>query len=207
MDTWQSFVALTYPNGLPSDNIDANGVRAHYTSPTNIGAYMWGAMTPATCKSYPLEAQQRIAITLQTLGKIERDASSGMYYNWDNPETGEVLTIWPADGSTVYPFLSTVDNGWLATTLIVVSNGVPQLRRQALTLLNGMNFGFFEDKNNGLLYGGYSTNPGPNCNVNGFTCFDFGTLNTEPRISSYIGITMGDLPALALLPHVAHLPG
>ena len=28
VDTWQSFVALTYPNGLPSDNIDANGVRA-----------------------------------------------------------------------------------------------------------------------------------------------------------------------------------
>ncbi len=44
VDTWQSFVALTYPSGLPSDNIDDNGVRALYTSPTNIGAYMWSTI-------------------------------------------------------------------------------------------------------------------------------------------------------------------
>ena len=117
-----------------------------------------------------------------------------MFYNWYNPETGAKLTIWPADGSTVYPFLSTVDNGWLATALIVVMNSDPKLKGQAQGILNDMNFGFFEDKNNGLLYGGYWPNPGPNCNANGFTCFDFGTLNTEPRISSYIGIAMGDLP-------------
>jgi hypothetical protein len=195
VDTWQSFVALTYPNGLPSDNIDADGVRALYTSPTNIGAYMWSAIAARDLQIItPLEARQRIAITLQTLGEIERDAASGMYYNWYNPETGEMLTTWPADGSTVYPFLSTVDNGWLATALIVVSNSVPQLRQQALALLNGMNFGFFEDENNGLLYGGYWPFPYPFCNANGYTCFDFGTLNTEPRISSYIGIAMGDLP-------------
>ena len=195
VDTWQSFVALTYPSGLPSDNIDENGVRALYTSPTNIGAYMWSTIAARDLQIItPEEAQQRIAQTLQTLGKIERHTASGMYYNWYNPETGAMLTQWPADGSPVYPFLSTVDNGWLATALIVVSNSVPQLRNQALALLNGMDFGFFEDKNNGLLYGGYWTDPGPNCNANGYTCFDFGTLNTEPRISSYIGIAMGNLP-------------
>jgi len=37
-DTWNSFVALTYPSGLPDDNISADGVRAGYTSPTNIGS-------------------------------------------------------------------------------------------------------------------------------------------------------------------------
>ena len=195
IDTWQSFVALTYPSGLPSDTIDAKGMRALYTSPSNIGAYMWSTVAARDLKIItPREARQRIAKTLQTLGKIERHAASGMYYNWYSPETGEMLTTWPANGSTVYPFLSTVDNGWLATALIVVSNSVPQLRDPALALLNGMNFGFFEDKNNGLLYGGYWPFPYPNCNINGYTCFNFGALNTEPRIASYIGIAMGDLP-------------
>ncbi len=194
VDTWQSFITLTYPNGLPSDNMNADGVRALYTSPTNIGAYIWSAVAARDLQIItPLEAQQRIAKTLHTLGIIER-GRSGMYYNWYNPETGEKLTVWPPDGSPVYPFLSTVDNGWLATALIVVSNSVPQLRAQALAILNQMNFGLFLAPNNGLLYGGYWPAPGANCNVNGFTCFDFGTLNTEPRISSYIGIAMGDLP-------------
>ena len=35
------------------------------------------------------------------------------------------LTIWPVDGSRVYPFLSSVDNGWLAAALIVVKNADP----------------------------------------------------------------------------------
>jgi hypothetical protein len=195
VDTWQSFVDMTFPNGLPADNIDDQEVRALYTSPTNIGAYIWSTITARDLQIISTsEARERISQTLKTLRKLERDSTSGMFYNWYNPETGAKLTIWPADGSTVYPFLSTVDNGWLATALIVVMNSDPKLKGQAQGILNDMNFGFFEDTNNGLLYGGYWPNPGPNCNVNGFTCFDFGTLNTEPRISSYIGIAMGDLP-------------
>ena len=190
VDTWQSFVDMTFPNGLPADNINEQGVRALYTSPTNIGAYIWSTITARDLQIISTsEARQRISQTLKTLRTLERDSTSGMFYNWYNPETGAKLTIWPADGSTVYPFLSTVDNGWLATALIVVMHSDLKLKGQAQGILNDMNFGFFEDKNNGLLYGGYWPNPGPNCNVNGFTCFDFGTLNTEPRISSYIGLT------------------
>ena len=37
----------------------------------------------------------------------------------------EKLTTWPVDGSRVYPFLSSVDNGWLAAALIVVQNADP----------------------------------------------------------------------------------
>ena len=43
-DTWKSFVAMTYPSGLPSDNISADGTLAQYTSPTNIGAYIWSTL-------------------------------------------------------------------------------------------------------------------------------------------------------------------
>ncbi|MGE5221292.1 MAG: DUF3131 domain-containing protein, partial [Omnitrophica WOR_2 bacterium] len=192
--TWKSFEALTYPNGLPSDNIRADGTRARYTSPTNIGSYIWSTLAARDLQLITTtEATERIGKTLETLTSMER-GSAGMYYNWYDPQTGEKLTVWPPDGSPVYPFLSTVDNGWLATALIMVTNAVPELRDQAKSLLDPMNFGFFLDPNNGLLYGGYWPMPGPNCNVNGFTCFDFGTLNTEPRISSYIGIAMGDLP-------------
>lgn len=194
-DTWQSFVALTYPNGLPSDNINVDGTLAQYTSPTNIGAYIWSTLAARDLQIItPLEATQRIGKTLETLASMERQWPSGMYYNWYDPQTGAKLTVWPPSGSPLNPFLSTVDNGWLATALILVMNSIPQLHKQAQTILNGMDFGFFLDPNNGLLYGGYWPTPGTDCNQAGFTCFDFGTLNTEPRISSYIGIAMGQLP-------------
>ena len=58
-----------------------------------------------------------------------------------------------------------------------------------------MNFGFYYNTSNGLLKGGYWPTPPPNdCNSNGYTCFDFGTLNTEPRIASYIAIARGQVP-------------
>ena len=38
------------------------------------------------------------------------------------------LTIWPPTGKPLYPFLSSVDNGWLATALMMVANAMPQLR-------------------------------------------------------------------------------
>ena len=44
-DTWHSLDAMTVPaTGLPADNIPeslAAGDRSGYTSPTNIGGYMW----------------------------------------------------------------------------------------------------------------------------------------------------------------------
>src|SRR5688572_14290987 len=44
-DTWQSFVAMVDPvTGLPADNVSAEGVRAGYTSPTNIGMYIWSTL-------------------------------------------------------------------------------------------------------------------------------------------------------------------
>src|SRR5262245_700742 len=46
--TWRSFVAMVDPHtGLPSDNIGgdlAPKTRSAFTSPTNIGAYMWSTV-------------------------------------------------------------------------------------------------------------------------------------------------------------------
>ena len=43
------------------------------------------------------------------------------------------------------PFLSSVDNGWLAAGLMMVENGVPELRAKAHALVAAMDFGFYYD--------------------------------------------------------------
>src|SRR5215213_5802399 len=47
-DTWRSMDAMTdKATGLPADNIDGSlrtGTRSAFTSPTNIGAYLWSTV-------------------------------------------------------------------------------------------------------------------------------------------------------------------
>lgn len=83
----------------------------------------------------PAEARRRFAAALASVARLERHQPSGMFYNWYDPFTGAKLTTWPVDGSPVYPFLSSVDNGWMAAALLMVANAVPQLRSQARALL------------------------------------------------------------------------
>ena len=211
--TWNSFKMMLYPGtGLPADNVSAEGVRARYTSPTNIGAYMWAVLAARDLQIIkPAEARSRLGVTLRTLARLDRH--QGQYFNWYDPQTGERLTTWPVDGSRVYPFLSTVDNGWLATALIMVANAVPQLRAQASALVGAMDFSFYYDPDEGQMRGGYWTevppntvyaptvnfrgacpNSGTGTVVSGWTCHHYGTLNTEPRIASYLGIGFGQVP-------------
>ena len=49
---------------------------------------------------------------------------------------GSVVTVWPEDGNTVTPFLSSVDNGWLAAALRVVEGAMPELRGKADRILS-----------------------------------------------------------------------
>ena len=160
-DTWRSFLMMLSPQtGLPSDNVSAAGVRARYTSPTNIGAYIWSTLAARDLGIVnPAEAHERIDRTLTAVSRLERHTWSGQFYNWYDPDTGEKLVVWPVDGSTVYPFLSSVDNGWLASALIMVRNSVPQLRAKATELLEPMDFGFYYDPQAGLLRGGFWDQP------------------------------------------------
>jgi len=195
--TWQSFVVLTYPSGLPADHISVTGERASYTSPTNIAAYIWSTLVARDAGIItPIEAEARIQQTLQTLACLERHATSGQFYNWYDAATGAKLTVWPPSGKRLYPFLSSVDNGWLATALIMVANALPQLRTQANAILEAMDFGFYYDPTVGLLRGGYWPVPSPRqVHTNRYTCHHYGALNTETRIASYIGIARGQIPA------------
>ena len=201
-DTWHSFEAMVDEDtGLPSDQISAQGVPVAYTSPTNIGSYLWSTIVARDLKIIkPREARARVAETLATLGELER--SHGQFYNWYDPATGTRLRTWPTDGNPVFGFLSTVDNGWLATALHIVARAVPQSADEARALLAEMDFGFYYNPSEGQLRGGAWTEEPPGCSVpttvdgeaTWFTCHHYGTLNTEPRISSYLGIAAGDVP-------------
>ena len=207
-DTWRSFTAMVDPDtGLVADNIGGDldpADRSAFTSPTNIGAYMWSTVVARELRLITAdEATARIAQTLHTLGTLEIHQPSGMFYNWYDPATGAKLTTWPVDGSTVHPFLSSVDNGWLATALAVVRDQVPQVAAQAGALLRRMDFGYYYNPGERQIRGGFWVDPPPGCfvadNYRGgadvyYTCHHYGAFNTEPRIASYLGIASGQIP-------------
>ena len=209
-DTWASFEAMVDPaTGLPADNISGDldpATRSGYTSPTNIGAYLWSTVVARDLGIISRrEAKDRLAQTLDTVADLERHEDSGMFYNWYDEATGTKLTTWPTDGSTVYPFLSSVDNAWLATALVLVSNAEPRLRGKAEAIRSTMDFGFYYDPQVRQLRGGFwDAQPADPAAVLGnyrdrgpdvwYTGHHYGTLNTEPRMASYLGIAWGQIP-------------
>jgi hypothetical protein len=100
-DTWRSFELLLDPGtGLPSDNVSAAGERSRYTSPTNVGAYLWSTLAARDAGIIsPSAARMRIAATLASVARLERHQPSGMFYNWYDPATGAKLTTSPVDGN------------------------------------------------------------------------------------------------------------
>lgn len=215
-DTWASLVAMTdETTGLPSDNIEGDlTAPSAYTSPTNIGGYLWSAVVARDLGLLDKhEARDRIATTLATLSGLERHEPSGMFYNWYSPADGSKLTTWPDSGDVVHPFLSTVDNGWLAAALRVVMTAEPSLKREAKQLYESMDFGWFHDLNAregvSLNRGGFWVEPpGDGCAVPGnyagdggpdvyYTCHWYDTTVSEARIATYLGIANGQLPASA----------
>ncbi len=210
-DTWASFEAMVDPaTGLPADNITGDldtATRSGYTSPTNIGAYLWSTVVARDLKIIGrTEALDRLRQTLTTLASLDRHDPSGQFYNWYDPATGAKLTTWPADGSRVYPFLSTVDNAWLATALVLVGNAEPRVRPAAEAIRSTMDFGFYYDPVEKQMRGGFwDEQPADGAAVVGnyrgvgpdvwYTGHHYGTLNTEPRMASYLAIAWGQVPA------------
>jgi hypothetical protein len=213
-DTWASMVAMTHPaTGLPADNISgplSSPTRSGYTSPTNIGGYLWSTVIAREMGLISAgECRTRLAKTLSTLKKMEHHEPSGMFYNWYDEANGAVVTTWPENGTKVDPFLSSVDNGWFAAALMVVRNAEPRVAGLANSLLSKMNFGMFFNKDarpgiGGLLRGGFwDAQPSGgftkgNYLGNGpdvfYTNNHYDILNSEPRIATYIGIAHGQIP-------------
>ncbi|WP_205678632.1 glucoamylase family protein [Aquisphaera insulae] len=196
--TWRSFERMTFPSGLPADGLNRDGAGwgtpTLQTSPTNIGAYLWSIIAAERLKLISREeALARTERTLDTLAMIDRH--HGFYINDIDPRTGGAVKISIHDATPRRPLVSCVDNGWLAASLVMVSNARPALRPKAQKLLDPMNFGFFFDPYNaadpinhpGLLRVAYWAD---DRSFYGH----YGMLNSEARISSYLGISRRDLP-------------
>ncbi|MGO4343253.1 glucoamylase family protein [Pedococcus sp. 2YAF34] len=218
-DTWHSLVAMTDPGtGLPADNISEGltaGDRSGYTSPTNIGGYLWSAVVARELGIISRgECTRRLLQTLHTLSRMEHHEPSGMYYNWYDEATGAKLTAWPGTGDRVYPFLSSVDNGWLGAALRVVMSADPGAAPVAGRLFGRMRWDMFYDNDTahpgvrpgGLIHGGFYDAPPPP-GFSGYTGNHIGsgpdvwytnhhydTTVSETRITSYLGILTGQIP-------------
>ena len=212
-DTWRSFEAMADPEtGLPADNIAGDlsaGSRSTFTSPTNVGAYLWSTVAARDLGLVSASAaRKRMAQTIDTLATLERHEDSGMFYNWYDPRTGAKLRVWPENGSTVHPFLSSVDNAWLATGLLIASRADEGLAVKADAIREDMDFGFYynaaENAPGGQIRGGFWDEEPPGCAVKDnyrdrgadvyYTCHHYGAFNTEPRMASYLGIASGQIP-------------
>jgi len=136
-----------------------------------------------------------------------------MYYNWYDEATGEVITTWPDTGDRVYPFLSSVDNGWLGAALLVVRNFDRAAATWASRIFDRMRWDMFYDADTahpgvrpgGLIHGGFYDAPPPP-GFSGFTGNHIGigpdvwytnhhydTTVSETRITSYLGILTGQI--------------
>lgn len=216
-DTWRSLVAMTDPaTGLVSDNIPDGLDRAQagrYTSPTNIGGYLWSAVVARDLGIISIgECTNRVRQTLNTLLRMDIHEASGLYVNWYDPVTAQVVRTWPENGNPVVPFYSSVDNGWLGAALQVVLNAVPGARKLADRLWNRMRWDMFYNPNaprpGGLIHGGfYDENPAA-VNTSVFTGNHIGvgpdvwytnhhydTTVSETRITTYLGLIRGQIPA------------
>ena len=191
--TWASFDAMTDPGtGLPADTLHENGNRSVQTSTTNIGSYMWSVLVAEELGIIGHEeAVSRLAKTITSLEGMERHEPSGQYYNWYDHSTREKLTIWPPSGDPLRPWLSSVDNGWLAVGLQLVRNTTPELSGRAGEIYDSMDFGFYyrPDRNQILFHYAPATETDP---VSAPCCYD--TIVSESRIASYIGIGKGEIP-------------
>jgi hypothetical protein len=195
--TWASFVAMTDPtSGLPADSLDADGTASVQTSTTNIGAYMWSTVVAERLGIIGhAEAIARLDRTLHSLETMQRDHTigadgrpSGQYFNWYDHTTGAVLTVWPPTGDPVDPILSSVDNGWLAAAVHVVSSAEPELAARADAIYDSMDFGFYYRPAVNRI--AFHVRPS-----DGFSPCCYDTIVSESRIASYIGIAKGELPA------------
>lgn len=116
--TWAYFERfnIAEENYLPPDNYREfpNELIAHRTSPTNIGLAVLSNLTAydfgyLSCT----EMVQRMSNTFDTLAKLEK--YRGHFYNWYDTRDGTVL---------LPKYVSTVDSGNLAASLLVLRQGL-----------------------------------------------------------------------------------
>jgi hypothetical protein len=208
-DTWRFFEKDVDPTtNLPLDNLGPGSVRGTYTSSANVGVYLWAVVAAHDLGLINAgAANSRIDATLREVATLQR--SHGFMYQWYDTTSGAVIPnpgqppCAQVGGTTDNcSFLSAVDNGWLASGLIVVRNALPAERPLATSLLNQMDFSIFYDDRpqsdcnvnaavdnqpTGQMYGGYYAGVGP-------AGYHNGAIYSDPRIAMYVGMGLHQMP-------------
>ncbi|MFC5832711.1 glucoamylase family protein [Nonomuraea insulae] len=211
-DTWRSMAAMVEPaTGLPADKVTGDlKTRAKITSPTNVATYLWSTLVARDLRLISAhDAAARAGRVLDALARMERNTPTGQYYNWYDPATLQLARAFPDSGDPIRLFASSVDNGWLATALMMVRNAIPAHAKAANRLLASMDFTAYydpaarPDAGTGLLRGGFWPEPPPECHIASdyagtgttvySTCHHYGA-PAETRIGQYVGIALGQLP-------------
>ena len=196
--TWKYYAQFTDAknNYLPPDNYQEypyNGV-ANRTSPTNIGFYLLAVLSSRDFNFIDTTVMiNLIKQTLDTLDKMEK--WEGHLYNWYDTTNLEPLR--PI-------FVSTVDSGNFISYLIVLKEGLKEYIEGATekekediesligrieNIIDNTNFSPLYDNSRSLFYIGYNVEEDKVLN----NYYDL--LASEARISSYIAISRGEVPA------------
>lgn len=209
--TWRCLAATTDDaTGLPADGIDDRldpATRPTYTSPTNIGGYLWSAVAAgALGLADGTATRDRCARTLATLAGLPRHEGSGMFYNWYDVATGARTTTWGRRGRRLAPFLSSIDNAWLVLGLRLVAQAYPELRGAADQIVAPMRFDAYYDPAarpaGGLMRGGFWESAQRNRSVPAtdptgapihVTRHHYALLNSETRLVTYVAMALGQV--------------
>lgn len=180
-DTWTFFAnARDRKTQLIVDHVRVGEkpLAADYTSPTNIAMDLIG-----TVAAFDLgfiekkEAVSRIEDTMDTLKKLKR--WNGLFYNFYDTTNLQVTRN----------FVSTVDNGWLFISFVIVRQAFPEeLGKLATRFLDSAHFEEFLDPENNQLSIGYDGDRRE------LTPNHYGMLASEARATSYLAIGKGDVP-------------
>lgn len=179
-DTWKFFInAKDKHTHLIVDHIRTgeNPLIGDYTSTTNIAMDFFAIISAMELGFISREeAKGRAGLILAALERMAK--YEGFFYNFYDIKK---LSIQRS-------YISTVDAGWLAISLVVVRQAFPDLRETATRMLDGFNFSRFLDPENNQLVVGMEV-PARN-----FGMYHYGLLATEARAMSFYGIGKGDLP-------------
>ena len=187
-DTWTGLAHMSRtPTGFPVDMTRTeDGVEFSdpITSPTNIGLFLTSVIAAHDLDLVSSQvAEDSIDTVLTSLGKVDKD--HGLFYNWYNTQTGDISE------NIGRPFISTVDNAWLAAGLMAVeAASSPEHSDRAKQIIDQMNLPLLYDWNRNLFYGGYFADSHESVK------WHYDILNTEARIASYVGISRFNIPEI-----------
>lgn len=179
-DTWEFFKnAKDKQTNLIVDHIRTGEAPliGDYTSTTNIAMDFLAIISAMKLEMISREeALSRVKAVLDTLARMSR--YDGFFYNFYDTKKLSVQRS----------YISSVDSGWLAISLVVIRQAFPELSETVTKYLDGFNFGEFLDPENNQLVVGVDV-PARN-----FGMYHYGLLVTEARATSFYAIGKGDVP-------------